>query len=257
MLWQPIFQPMHKRRTILSVPVDTQNPEEFVDAIIRALKGSELKTVLAINAEKVMHARKDPELFKALESSDLLLPDGIGAVVGVRLKYGEKIRRTTGVGMMRTILARAEDGGHRVFLFGAKPETNREASEKVVELHPGINLVGTENGYIGEEQYASLVERINSLQTEILFVALGSPKQEKWIFQHRKDLAVKVCMGVGGSFDVLAGKVALAPRWTQRAGLEWLYRLLKEPRRYKRQLVLPRFMVAIIRDKIFSREKNK
>lgn len=248
---------MRKRRTILTVPVDTHSPEEFMDTIAQALEGSELKTVLAINAEKVMHARKNPELFQALESSDLLLPDGIGAVIGVRIKYGEKIRRTTGVGMMRSILAKAEDGGRRVFLFGAQPDINREAAQKVTELHPGINLVGTENGYIGEEEYAGLIERINDLQTEVLFIALGSPKQEKWIFRHRKDLAVKVCMGVGGSFDVLAGKVALAPRWIQRAGLEWLYRLLKDPWRLKRQLVLPRFVCAVIGDKIFSREKNK
>ena len=159
--------------------------------------------------------------------------------------------------MMRSILALAEEGGRRVFLFGAQPDINREAAQKVKELYPGINLVGTENGYIGEEGYTDLIKMINTLQTEVLFVALGSPKQERWIFRHRKDLAVKVCMGVGGSFDVLAGKVALAPRWIQRAGLEWLYRLLKEPRRLKRQLVLPRFVCAVIGDKLFSRGKNK
>jgi len=243
---------MNKRITILSVPVDTYSSDEFMKRIARTLNDSKLKTIFAVNAEKVMHARKDTELFQALVEADFLLPDGIGAVIGVRLKYSEKIQRTTGFGMMGKILDMAAEGGQRVFFFGAKPEINRRASKKAKELHPSLNLVGIQHGHIREEEYDDLVNSINASHADILFVGLGSPKQEKWIYRYRKSLKVKICMGVGGSFDVLAGKMVIAPRWIQGAGLEWLYRMLREPRRLKRQMVLPRFVMDIVRDKIFS-----
>jgi N-acetylglucosaminyldiphosphoundecaprenol N-acetyl-beta-D-mannosaminyltransferase len=202
-----------------------------------------------------MSARRDPELLEALRSSDLLIPDGIGAVIGMKVGCGKKIRRTTGVGLMTKILGLAAEQNHGVFLFGAKPDVNITAVKNIQDRFPSLLIAGTQHGYLPRDEHDRLVEKISGSRAEILFVGLGSPKQEKWIHRHRKKLNVKICLGVGGSFDVWAGKVALAPRWVQKAGLEWLYRLAKEPKRLKRQMVLPKFILAVFKQRILTGKK--
>jgi N-acetylglucosaminyldiphosphoundecaprenol N-acetyl-beta-D-mannosaminyltransferase len=119
-----------------------------------------------------------------------------------------------------------------------------------MEAYPSLNIAGVQHGYISEEEYRLLVDRINSSKADILFVGLGSPRQEKWIHHHQKNLKVKVCMGVGGSLDVIAGRASRAPLAFQTLGLEWLYRLIKEPARFKRQLALPKFAWEVLKERI-------
>lgn len=235
-----------KRKMILGVPVDAMQPQEFIDAIIKGLRRPETRTVFAVNAEKIMFARKDPEIFNIIQSSDYLIPDGFGPVVGLKLTYGIKITRTTGVGLMFKLLEVAEKENASVFLLGAKPEVLETAIENIRSQHPGLKLAGKENGYVPEAEHAQLIKRINASGADFLFVALGSPKQEKWMHKHKKELQVKYCFGVGGSLDVLAGKAQLAPAWISNLYLEWIYRLIKNPSRFKRQKTIPVFIIKML-----------
>ena len=157
------------------MPVDVDGPEDFLSRIEAALASPGVKTVFAVNPEKIMRARKDPDLKHALEGSDFLLPDGIGTVLGIRLFYGERVPRTTGIGLMESLLALAEARGFGVFLFGARPESNRIAAEAILERYPKLRLSGRRDGYVPPEEYPRLIEEINGSGADLLFVALGSP----------------------------------------------------------------------------------
>jgi len=244
------------RKTILGVPVDALQPQEFIAKIIEGLKHPETRTIFAVNAEKIMFARKDPEIFNIIQSSDFLIPDGFGPVVGLKLTYGIKITRTTGVGLMFKLLEVAEKENASVFFLGAKPDVLETAIENVISKHPGIKLAGKENGYLPEAEHARLIERINASGADLLFVALGSPKQEKWMHLHKKELKVKYCVGVGGSIDVLAGKAQLAPAWISNLYLEWIYRLIKNPSRFKRQKTIPVFILKMLWGALRNRVKK-
>ncbi|UCD85232.1 MAG: WecB/TagA/CpsF family glycosyltransferase, partial [Deltaproteobacteria bacterium] len=232
----------NNRKAILNVPVDICQPEGFISEIEKKLHQPGVRTIFAINPEKVMAARKNQELSSALQEADFLIPDGIGIVFGLRMLYGERVSRTTGIMLMECLLKLADEKKLKVFIFGSQPQVNTMASGNIRKRYPSLDLVGTQHGYIPQEEYESLVERVNSLRIDILFVGLGSPKQEKWIQRYKNALRVKICIGIGGSLDVIAGKIPRAPLWLQNLGLEWFYRLVKEPKRIKRMYVLPLFL---------------
>jgi N-acetylglucosaminyldiphosphoundecaprenol N-acetyl-beta-D-mannosaminyltransferase len=242
-----------QRKNLLEVPVDLCPLEELVFRIEQSIRNHFPRTVFAVNPEKIMFSRKDPELLSALKEADFLIPDGIGVILGLKFIYGRtaaRVVRVTGIRLMRSLLDSADRLKRSVFLFGGAPEVNERAAAVISSRYPGLVLVGQEHGYISEDGYGDLVQKINSLDVDILFVGLGSPKQEKWIHRYKGRLNARICLGVGGSFDVLAGKASWAPRWIQQAGLEWLYRLFREPQRVKRQLALPQFALAVLKEKI-------
>jgi len=243
----------NNRKIILDVPVDAFQPEEFIELIKRGFQQPGVKTIFAVNAEKIMHARKDRELFTALKESDFLIPDGFGPVVGLRLKYGINVFRTTGVDLMKKLLDLSARKNYKVFIFGAKPDVVKRAAANIKEKYPRLNIVGTENGYIFQDEYSRLIDKINSSGADILFVGLGSPKQEKWLYRYKNYLNVKFCMGIGGSLDVIAEEVPLAPSWLSNIYLEWIYRLLKQPSRFKRQIVIPMFIFKMLKEALLSR----
>jgi N-acetylglucosaminyldiphosphoundecaprenol N-acetyl-beta-D-mannosaminyltransferase len=242
----------YKRKTILNIPVDIAHPEEFILGIENDLYTENVKTIFAVNPEKIMSAQRDRELFLALKESDFLIPDGIGVVYSIRLIYGDRIPRVTGIGLMEHLLDLAMKNKYRVFLFGARPLIKKKALASILSRYPSLNIIGFQNGYIPEEEYELLVKNINASGVDILFVGLGSPKQEKWIHRYKKSLKVKLCMGIGGSLDVIAGAKPGAPPWIQNIGLEWLYRLIREPSRFKRQMVLPRFAFRVLKKKYLN-----
>jgi N-acetylglucosaminyldiphosphoundecaprenol N-acetyl-beta-D-mannosaminyltransferase len=245
-----------QRKYLLGVPVDIWPPEELISRIEESTKNHTPATIFAVNPEKIMLSRNDPELLLATKEADFLLPDGIGVVLGLKLLYGKtagRVIRVTGIRLMRSLLDSAGRTKQKVFLFGGSPEVSRRAAAEISSRYPGLILAGNEHGYVSEDRYGALLQKINSLEIDILFVGLGSPRQEKWIHQHKNLLKAKICMGVGGSFDVLAGKISWAPRWIQRAGLEWLYRLFREPQRFRRQLALPQFALALLKEKIATK----
>lgn len=209
--------------------------------------------ILAVNPEKIDATRRNPLLKEMFKKAALLIPDGIGVVLAVRCLYGKKISRVPGADLMQNLCEMAARKGYRIFIYGAKEDVNKKAVKILNSKYPGINIVGRCNGYVDESRMHALVEEVNSLKTDILFIALGSPKQEKWIQRYLPLLNVKVCQGVGGTLDTIAGNVKRAPVFFQRMGLEWFYRLISEPKRIRRQIMLPVFAFNVLKEKIMGK----
>ncbi len=216
--------------------------------------GDRPHVVFASNPEKNFSVPSDPELYNTFKEADLLLPDGIGMVLAARILYGIKIKRIPGIEFMEKICKLSAANGYKVFVYGAREEVNSRAVDILREKYPGIDIVGRANGYINRDGMPSLIKRINETGAQILFLALGSPKQERWFVRHRDKLqAVRICQGIGGSLDAITGTVRRAPEPWRRIGLEWLYRLATEPRRIKRQWVLPLFAIQVLREALTRR----
>lgn len=222
--------------------------------------GNRPHTVFATNPEKNFSVPKDAFLYKCFQNADLLLPDGIGMVYAARMLHSAEISRVPGCEFMQELCVRAAEQGYGVFIYGAKEEVNAKAAETLQERLPGLKIAGRCNGYLSEERMEELVEQINSSKAEILFIALGSPRQEKWFARHADKLKhVKVVQGIGGTLDVITGNVKRAPAVFCNTGLEWLYRLMAEPKRLKRQRVLPVFAAHVLwaKTKMIVGLKNK
>ena len=215
-------------------------------------RGSEPKTVLAVNPEKVMRAREDDSLASALNHAGLLLPDGIGVVLAVRALQKGQLSRVAGADLMQLICQRAAQSGHKIFLFGGRQAVNHAAAVVLRQRYPGIRIVGCQHGYIDESQTETLIKTINRSGADILFIALGSPRQEIWMKNNLGRLTVKVCQGIGGTLDVISGEVKRAPKLFILLNLEWLYRLLVQPARIFRQTALPRFAWQVLRRGTFG-----
>jgi len=238
---------MPARIEILDVPVDAVDMTGALDFLCDHIAtGTGCATVFAVNPEKVMRARKDPGLRRLLASATLLIPDGIGVVLAARWLGLGRFARVPGSELMPNLCERAAARGYGVFLFGARPEVNEAAAAALVERYPGLVVAGRQDGYVEDAAMPALVERINASGAAILFVALGSPRQEAWMHAHAPALKVKVAQGVGGTFDVIAGRVNRAPPLFLSLNLEWLYRLLREPRRIWRQRVLLIFAACVL-----------
>jgi N-acetylglucosaminyldiphosphoundecaprenol N-acetyl-beta-D-mannosaminyltransferase len=235
-----------KRVQILGVPVDCVTVDQALQVVEEMLRGERPDTVLAVNPEKVMQARRDPVLLGQLMRAGLLIPDGIGVVVAARGQQSRPVERVAGADLMPLLCGLAAHRGYKVFLFGAGPETNEAAVRALRLRYPGLAIAGAQHGFVRDEEMPAVIRKINDSRAEILFVALGTPKQELWMERWLPELRVKVVQGVGGTFDVLAGRVRRAPAAWRRAHLEWLYRLMCEPRRIRRQIALPQFAVRII-----------
>ena len=206
---------------------------------------------MAINPEKVCFARKDPSFGRIVRKANVHICDGIGTALAVRLLERRRIPRVTGVGLFFGLLAAAEREGLSVFLLGAKPETNEKAVAVLRSRYPNLKIAGRRHGYFDDS--GDVVDEINASGADFLFAALGSPRQERWLDANVAGLNVPVCMGVGGSFDILSGHVKRAPALCQKTGTEFLYRLVCEPRRWRRQLVLPSFGLRVLWEALVAR----
>ncbi|MFA6670253.1 MAG: WecB/TagA/CpsF family glycosyltransferase [Bacillota bacterium] len=234
---------------ILGVPVDNTDMEGALARVRELLDGEGVSTVYTPNSEMVVNAAKDGEFMGILKSGDLVVPDGIGIVLASRI-YGHPLpERVAGFDLMTRMLDMLAREGRRIFLFGGKPGIAEKAAVNISKIYPGISTKGIRDGYFKDEDVPGIVEQINSSGAEVLFVALGSPKQEKWIANHRERLRVKIAIGVGGSFDVLAGEAVRAPAFFRKAGLEWFYRLVTQPWRAVRMVALPVFVLKVLKDR--------
>lgn len=242
-----------ERVEVLGAPVDCVDMDGALAAIDEMISGSRAQAVLAINPEKVIKAQSDPVLRELLWNAGLLIPDGIGVVYAVRLLKRQRIERVPGADLMPAICARAAHRGYKVFLFGASREVIEKAVVILAARYPGLVIAGYHHGYVEESGMSLVVDAINVSGANVLFVGLGSPRQELWILQYLPQLRhVRVCQGVGGTFDVISGRVRRAPVLFRRANLEWFYRLITDPRRAIRQIVLPRFTYQVFRTKMFG-----
>ncbi|PID23878.1 WecB/TagA/CpsF family glycosyltransferase [Sporosarcina sp. P7] len=235
------------KEEILGVSVNTENYDDLIPKIFENIEEGKKSLIVAINPEKLMKAKEDPELKALLNRAEFQIPDGIGVILASKLKKGQIRSRVTGIDMMDRVVQEAATRGKRIFLYGAKPGVAQEAAARLQVMHPNIQIAGVQHGY--EKDVQVVLDTINQAKPDILFVAMGSPKQEQWIEQHRDQLHPMLFQGVGGSFDVLAGNIKRAPAVFQKAGAEWLYRLLLEPSRIKRQMNLPKFLVEVYRKK--------
>jgi N-acetylglucosaminyldiphosphoundecaprenol N-acetyl-beta-D-mannosaminyltransferase len=233
------------KENILGVDVCAETYEQLTARLLADIEEKRKSFIVAINPEKIMKAQQDESLRQLLNSATYQIPDGIGVIIASILKGGNIRTRVTGIDMMLQLCKEAAIHQKKIFLYGAKPGVADEAKTKLEEMFPGIQITGTLNGYEKDEDV--IRDTINASGAEIIFVALGSPAQEKWIIKHKEILAPYVYQGVGGSFDVVSGRLNRAPAFFQKFGLEWFYRLLKEPWRWKRQLILPKFLIKVIK----------
>jgi N-acetylglucosaminyldiphosphoundecaprenol N-acetyl-beta-D-mannosaminyltransferase len=241
---------MRKTVNILDIPVDSITMSEAVAKIGAFIEEGGVHAIYTPNAEIMMAAQRDSDLKGILAKADMLTADGAGVVLASKLLGRSVPEKVSGIDLVGEVFKAYAGKGLRCYLFGSKPGVAEEAAEKINAVYPGVVVAGCRNGYFNADQDDEIVSAINASNADILLAALGAPKQEKWIYSHKNRLNVKVCMGVGGTLDVLAGRAQLAPDFFRRNGLEWLYRLCKEPRRAVRMLDLPRFMLRVLFAKI-------
>ena len=237
---------MTKKMSILGIPVDCVDYEEALAIFDGFMKGSGFHFIVTPNSEIVVNASKDAHLKKIFSEADLVIPDGIGLVYASRI-IGEPLReRVTGIDFLGRILAYLERSGQSIFFLGSKPGIAELAAEKMKLKHPHLCVAGVHDGYFNTSQETALIDEINQSGADFLCVALGSPKQEEFIYNNRHTLTMKAAIGVGGSLDVWAGVLKRAPEFYRNNGLEWLYRFLQQPSRYKRMAALPLFMIKVL-----------
>ena len=193
-----------------------------------------------------MRALTDPAAAEAVLDADLRFPDGVGAVWAAGRQGVAGLTRVPGIELAERVLAGAAQEGLPVYLLGAAEGVAEEAARRLTERLPGLLVAGTGHGYFGSADEDAVVAAVRASGARVLLVALGAPRQEVFLHRHRLELGAAVALGVGGSFDVWAGRVTRAPGWTQRLGVEWLYRLAVDPRRVRRQLALPRFAASVV-----------
>jgi N-acetylglucosaminyldiphosphoundecaprenol N-acetyl-beta-D-mannosaminyltransferase len=206
------------------------------------------RQVVTVNPEIVMAARADPALRALINGADLVVPDGIGIVWASRLRGHRAAERVAGVDLVTGLARLGSARGWRLFLLGAAPGIAERAGARLRAANPGLGIAGTRAGSADAAEDAASTRLVRASDADVVFVAYGSPAQEWWIARNRDGLGGAVAVGVGGALDFLSGAVPRAPRWMQRAGLEWLYRLWRQPWRWRRMLALPRFALATLRE---------
>lgn len=236
---------MAERVNILGVDVDAVTMAEAVDVVRRAMDTRAGVMVATANAEMLMRATHDEELRRILNASALVVPDGAGTVWAARHLGHAMPERVAGYDLAQELLRCAPAEGRRVYFFGSAPGVAEKAKAKAEQLYPGIEIVGVRNGFFSPADNAAIIAEIRAARPDLLLVALGVPKQEKWIAAHLAALDVPVAIGVGGTLDVMAGVMKRAPHWMQRAKLEWLFRGLMQPKRAGRLLALPKFVLKV------------
>lgn len=229
------------RVDVLGVGFDNLTEEDAIELCKKLIDEHRAAYMATPNPEIVMAAWENAELMSALENADMVIPDGIGVVKAARVIGTPLKERLPGIEIGEAVLKYLAQTGKSAFLLGAKPGVAELAAERIKQLHPGINICGTNDGYFKDD--APVVEKINAAKPDFLMVCLGAPKQEIWMAKNAPMLDVGLMAGLGGSLDVFAGTVERAPKAWQRLNLEWLYRCVKEPWRFKRIAKLPLFLV--------------
>jgi len=237
---------------VLGIKIHSVTMNESVKIVENLIKRGNPSVIFTPNPEIIMTSQKDQVLSDIINSADLCIPDGAGLVWACRHILKNNIKeRVAGIDLMNELLWLASIKGYRVFLLGGGFNAAEYAAKNIKQKYKNINIVGTHHGYFSDAGESELIANISKLKPDLLFVGLGQGKQEKWIFQNKKALNVPVCMAIGGSFDVWAGKVKRAPKIYQKMQIEWIYRTLKEPWRLARIRVLPIFLWCVWKSRHF------
>lgn len=242
---------------ILGIEIDNITLDEAGEITKKLVENSKknCELIVAPNVEFIMKAQKDKDFFDILKSAKLATPDSVGVEMAAKRQGKPLKQRIPGQAYFRKILEVGEKEGWTFYLLGGKGDTVNKTAENVKNLYPNLKIVGIHEGFFEKNSEEEVIREINKLQPNVLFVAMGAPVQEKWIYNHKNELKVDVAAGQGGTFDYEAGNIRRAPRWIQKIGIEWLWRLILQPTRIKRMMVLPRFFIKIIFAKNITKSK--
>lgn len=239
---------------ILQLPVHPLTMEEALGIIIQQVEAEGAPfLVFTPNPELLMTAQGDEDLQQVLSSAHLFLPDGFGILLAARFLGYPLQERVTGMDLVQKLLHRAEALGFSFFFLGGRPGVVEKAVEKLKGTHPSLQVVGGHHGFFPRDQEEEIVGYINTKKPQILLVGMGAPRQEGFLYRNRERLSIQVGITVGGSLDVLSGELKRAPDWMIRCNIEWLFRLIQEPSRWRRMLALPKFLYLVLQER---REKN-
>lgn len=241
-------QQQTEKFSMLGATINNVNMAEAMSVIASFIQSEALHQVITLNAEILYQAQENQRLLQLINQADLVTPDGSGIVWGAGYLGMPLKERVSGIDLLWEICRIAPEKGWKIYLLGAAPGIAQKAADNLKMKYPGIPIVGVRNGYFDvhdETQVAEILADIKSAAPDVLFIAMGAPRQEYFIADHWYELAAKVAIGVGGSFDVVAGEVKRAPVFMQKMGIEWLWRLICQPSRWKRMLNLPRFVFLV------------
>ena len=234
---------MSEKINVRGVWFDSLTVDETLDRLCDNLKQNIQTAVCTPNAEIVQACIDDESLFPVINSAEVIIPDGIGVVKAARILGTPVKEKVAGVTVGEKLFERLAGSGSRFYFLGGKPGVAEQAAERMQEKYPGLVIAGCHDGYFEKSGPANdqVLSEINDSCADILYVCLGAPVQEKWIYANRGQLNAKLMLGLGGSLDIYAGNVKRAPKIFISLGLEWFYRLLKEPKRIGRMMKLPKF----------------
>ena len=242
------------RKDLMGTPVDALDFDATIAAAEQAVTSRKKCVHVALNAAKFVKLQSDPELRSDVHGGDIVGVDGMGIVLAMKWLEGIEVERVPGVDVMMAMLELSAEKGYRPYILGAKEDVLQAAMANAKARWPRLEFAGSRNGYFGPEDESTIVASINAARPDCLFLAMPTPKKERFMAQHRDALDVPFIMGVGGSVDVLAGAVKRAPAWMQKSGLEWFYRLYQEPRkmfvRYASSNT--KFLAIVLRQKLSS-----
>lgn len=246
-----------KRVTIMDCPIDSLTMKETINLIDKSIKNRKSLHHVVVNAAKLVNMKKDNNLRESVVNCEIINADGQAVVWASKVLGSPLPERVAGIDLMENLVALAHKKGYKIFFFGAREEVVAEVVKKYTAKYSSKIIAGYRNGYFKDEERIKIAEQIAKSQADILFVAISSPIKEIFLNEFKDLLKVPFIMGVGGSFDVVAGKVKRAPRWMQKCGLEWFYRVLQEPgRMWKRYLVTnTAFIWYIFKEKFFKKKK--
>jgi N-acetylglucosaminyldiphosphoundecaprenol N-acetyl-beta-D-mannosaminyltransferase len=238
---------------VLGIRVDRLTQEQALDRMVQIIvqrRSSEnqnpCQQIITVNPEFVMAAQRAADFRQAINAASLVVADGAGVVWATRYLKAPTPERITGVDTLVALSRRSAESGYRLYLLGAAPGIAEEAAARLQSLAPGVQIVGTYSGSPAPAEEEAIIKRVGEAQADVLCVAYGAPAQELWIYRNLARLPVALAVGVGGAYDFISGRQQRAPRFMQRAGLEWLYRLYREPWRWRRMLALPRFAILVV-----------
>lgn len=237
---------------IMGIPVvPFESYDQALECVEEIIESSRKSLWVAINPIKIYDAWYKPELLDLLRQTDVGICDGVGVSIASMILHGRSIKRCTGCDLFFKLLSLASRKKWGVYLLGASAQSNAAARSELQKIYPGLRIVGGRDGYF--EDSRMVIEQINSSGADLLFVAMGSPKQEHWIWRHRQAINVNFCMGVGGSFDIASGSLRRSPKIFRMTGTEFLFRLMMEPRkRWRIQKVLFSYFFWVIHKKLFG-----
>lgn len=243
---------MNQTALVCGIPVANLTEDEAVAAIDKMISEGGSHYAAVVNAAKIVAATRDERLKQVLLGADLVTADGMSVVWASRLLGQPLKQRVTGIDLFERLVGYAAGRGWSVYFLGAQDEAVRGTAERFKSRHPELKVAGYHNGYFAASETVAIADAIWQSAADVLFVAMGSPAQEKWIASQLERSGVRFALGVGGSFDHISGLAVRAPRWMQRAGFEWLYRLLREPRRMWRRYLIGNstFIWMVVRQRI-------